>query len=90
MRASNPCLNVRAVHMHCELPTVFGVQMVGDRRLGKREMVERALSKLRALGHAASSFSHQDIGKLTLNVTQGCQSPDGTGRCCAITDVTHR
>lgn len=68
--ASNPCLSLRAVHMHCELATSFGVQKVGERRLGKREIIDRALSKLRAVGNHAADFSHQDIGRLTLNVTR--------------------
>lgn len=68
--ASNPCLSLRAVHMHCELATAFGVQKVGERRLGKREIIERALTKLRAVGNHAAHFSHHDIGKLTLNVTR--------------------
>ena len=66
--ASNPCFSLQAVHMHCELPTSFGALKVGDRRLGKREIVEQALRKLHALGHA-TGISHQDVGKLRLNVT---------------------
>lgn len=69
MTTTNPCLSLRVMHMHCELPTAFGVHKVGDRRLGKREIIERALVKLRKLGHPAASMSHVDIGKLALNVT---------------------
>ena len=35
-RATNPCLSLRVVHMHCALPTQFGVHIVGDQRLGKK------------------------------------------------------
>ena len=37
--------------MHCELPTQFGVHKVGDVRLGKRLIIDRARAKLRTLGH---------------------------------------
>ena len=69
MTASNPCLSLKATHVHCELPTEFGVLKVGDRRLGKREIIEKALSRLRALGRA-SSATHQTIGAMALNVTR--------------------
>lgn len=70
MAASNPCLSLRAVHMHCELATAFGVQKVGDRRLGKREIIERARSKLQAMGHTAvAAGAHVKIGEMRLNVT---------------------
>jgi len=68
--ASNPCLSLHAVHMHCELATAFGVHKVGDRRLGKRDIIERARRKLQALGiTAASGDSYAKIGELRLNVT---------------------
>ena len=41
LRAYNPCLSLRVVHMHCALPTAFGVHVVGDKRLGKREISSR-------------------------------------------------
>ena len=48
--AANPCKSLQAVHVHCELPTEFGVLKVGDKRLGKREIVERAKAKMRQMG----------------------------------------
>ena len=67
--AANPCVSLRAVHVHCELPTEFGVHKVGDRRLGKREIIDRARAKLRALGHTAGG-GNEDVGALRLNVTE--------------------
>ena len=69
MAASNPCVDVQAVHMHCELATTFGTPKVGERRLGKREIIEKARAKLAALGNKAATMSYQEIGKLSLNVT---------------------
>lgn len=69
MECSNPCLSLQALHVHCEMPTEFGVLKVGDRRLGKKEIVERALAKLRVLGRTTAT-SAKDVGTLTLNVTR--------------------
>ena len=69
MATSNPCLSLHVLHVHCELPTEFGVLKVGDRRLGKKEIVERALGKLRALGRTTAT-TVQEVGTLTLNVTR--------------------
>ena len=69
MHVTNPCMTLRAVHMHCELPTSFGVLKVGDQRLGKRDIILRAQHKLRRMGSAAADMSPDVIGKLALNVT---------------------
>lgn len=70
LTASNPCLSLRSVHMHCEFATAFGVQRVGDRRLGKREIIERARLKLKRMGNAAAAAdAHDKIGDMRLNVT---------------------
>jgi hypothetical protein len=56
--------------MHCEFATAFGVQRVGDRRLGKREIIERARLKLKRMGNAAAAAdAHDKIGDMRLNVT---------------------
>ena len=57
------------MHVHCELPTEFGVHKVGDRRLGKREIIERARAKLRAMGQTEAAAAQEDVGALKLNVT---------------------
>ena len=69
MSTANPCLDLRTVHVHCELATAFGVQKVGDRRQGKREISDRARAKLRALGMHRAAASPADVGGLRLNVT---------------------
>ena len=71
MATSNPCLSLRAVHVHCELPTEFGVIKVGDRRLGKGEIIERVRKKLLKLGHTEAAMLKQisNAGTLRLNVT---------------------
>lgn len=71
MTAANPCLSLQTFHVHCELPTEFGVIKVGDRRLGKKEIIERARSKLLRLGkvEAASPEYINGAGTLRLNVT---------------------
>ena len=51
------------------LPTEFGVLKVGDRRLGKKQVVEAARKKLRAMGRHAAADMRDDVGTLKLNVT---------------------
>jgi|TARA_B100000519_G_C14129956_1_gene384697 hypothetical protein len=55
--------------VHCELPTQFGVHKVGDVRLGKRLIIDRARAKLRTLGHEQAAAAQEDVGALKLNVT---------------------
>jgi hypothetical protein len=69
MEASNPCLDVQAVHMHCQLASSFGAPKVGERRLSKRDIIQRSLAKLHKLGHPSASVSYVDIGKMALKVT---------------------
>eukprot|EP00966_Prymnesium_polylepis_P148795 3437743-Prymnesium_polylepis.1 len=67
LKTRNPCLGLKALHMHCELPTTFSAPKVGDRRLGKREVAMAAQQKLRAMGRRVT-MEPGDIGKLALNI----------------------
>jgi len=69
LRVTNPCLALQAVHLHCELPTTFGARIVGDQRLGKKLVATTVQKKLRALGLEREAMRPEDIGKLTLNIT---------------------
>ena len=43
---------------------------MGDRRLGKKEIVERAKAQLARLGQAQAAAAKEDVGTLRLNVTE--------------------
>ncbi|KAL1505130.1 hypothetical protein AB1Y20_008888 [Prymnesium parvum] len=68
LRTSNPCHSLQVMHMHCELPTTFSAPKVGDRRLGKREVAQAVLRKMRAMGKHVT-MDAAAIGSLTLNST---------------------
>ena len=68
LKTRNPCLGLKALHMHCELPTTFSGPKVGDRRMGKLEIALAAQRKLRAMGRTVT-MDARDIGSLALNVT---------------------
>lgn len=68
-RATNPCLSLRVVHMHCALPTQFGVHIVGDKRLGKKLVAEGVKTKLEAMG-IRTGMDAGEMGKITLPVTR--------------------
>ena len=68
LKTRNPCLGLKALHMHCELPTTFTGAKVGDRRMGKLEIALAAQRKLRAMGRRITMVA-RDIGSLALNVT---------------------
>lgn len=68
LKTRNPCLGLQVMHMHCELPTTFSPEKVGDRRLGKYEIAYAAQKKLLAMGKKAT-LGTNDIGTLKLNVT---------------------
>jgi len=66
--AQNPCLTLRVVHMHCAMPTQFGTHVVGDKRLGKKEITTRAQAKMRKMG-IRITMDVKAVGTMTLNVT---------------------
>ncbi len=74
-RTANPCLSLAAVHIHCMLPTEFGVRKAGDRRLSKRDIIVKAMARLRALGLGPAADVPvgevvTKVGNLRLNVTR--------------------
>ena len=71
LRTRNPCLGLKAMHMHCEFPTTFSGQKVGDRRLGKKELSMQVQTKLRAMG-INTDVNPGYLSSLALNVTYEC------------------
>lgn len=69
LEVRNPCLTLKVVHAHCELPNSFGPQKVGDRRLGKRDVVEKIQAGLRRLGHTITD-DYRAVGSARVNVTR--------------------
>ena len=69
LEVRNPCLTLRVVHAHCELPNSFAPQKVGDRRLGKREVIEKIQAGLRRLGHTITD-DYRAVGAARVNVTR--------------------
>jgi len=67
-RLSNPCLTLKIVHVHCEMPTNFGPRVIGDQRLGKKQVAIQVQTKMRRLGLPVT-IAAENIGTLALNVT---------------------
>lgn len=69
LEVRNPCLTLKVVHAHCELPNSFAPQKVGDRRLGKRDVIEKIQAGLRRLGHTIVD-DYRAVGSARVNVTR--------------------
>jgi hypothetical protein len=68
VRVKNPCLSLKVVHAHCEMPSSFAPSKVGDRRLGKREVIQKIQQGLRQLGHTVTD-DYRAVGAAKVNVT---------------------
>ena len=68
LHVRNPCLTLRVVHAHCQLPNTFSGHKVGDRRATKRLIAERAQRGLRSLGYNASEDYHE-VGRTSVAAT---------------------
>ena len=67
LRATNPCLTLVGVHMHCELPSSFGPSKVGDKRRGKKDVAVAVQAKMKKLG-LTITLPPEKLGTLALRV----------------------